>query len=155
MSQNINYFGTTRVIPETPETGWGQEETNFNLDTIRAVGGDNGISWLISNVPVLVEKSTNNLNLGASATITQATPVHILSGSGAVTLNGTTAITNGVTHGQRIKLMGADTITTNTVTVPDAANVRLNGNMILAAFSVLELWWNNTLGDWVESSRKD
>lgn len=155
MSQNIDYFGTTRTIPETGETGWGLEVTNFALDTIRAVGGTNGLSWLISNVPVLVFKSTNNLSLAAAATITQATPIHIVSGNGAVTLNSTTAVTNGVTDGQILVLMGDSAITTNTVSITHGANVQLNGNITLGAYTVLALRWNNTLADWVELWRSN
>jgi hypothetical protein len=160
MTVNIDYFGTTRSIPETDEENWGAEGTNLHVDTVRAVGSvvdstTSGLAWLISNIPVLVFSSTTNLALGAGATITQSRPIHIVSGSGAITLNGTTAITNGVRHGQVLGLMGDSGITTNTVSITDGSNVSLNGNITLGAGHFLLLWWDSVLADWRELFRNN
>lgn len=154
MAQNTPLYGTTRSVPETDEENWGQEVTNLHLDQAKGLGGDDGISWLISGKGVHRATVTNNLTLGAAGTITQASAIHIIAGSAPVTLSATTSISNGVVDGQILYLLGHSGITTNTVTILDASNVVLNGTIVFTAHQGLILRWDATLTDWVELFRK-
>lgn len=84
---------------------------------------------------------------GDGTTITVVAAAHVLNPAGAITLNGTTAITDGVA-GQIVTLIGNHD--TNTVTINDAANTNLGGNRVLGAGDTLMLIFNSVSGVWTE-----
>ncbi|MCG2712623.1 MAG: right-handed parallel beta-helix repeat-containing protein [Candidatus Omnitrophica bacterium] len=74
-----------------------------------------------------------------------------LSPASAVTLNAVTAIANGKAAGDILILEGTDN--TNTVTVPDGANVSLGASRCLGENDMLKLIWNGTR--WLEMKWTD
>ena len=146
MSVTLSLFGTTYIIPETNETGWGAEVTGW----IEAVtNGLTDLSVIVGTEHVPVQNSTATA-LAASSTLTQTHAVHKVAGNGgAVTLSATTAITSGTTSGQTLELEG--TSDTNTVTILHGANTQMNGDITLELYDCIRFRWNGT--DWVETWR--
>ena len=143
-------FGVNYTVPETPDRNWGAQVTAYNLAIMQAL--NTGYFSLNSN-GVLVLNSTV-LALAASATITPARQAHyVASTGGAVTLDATTAIADGSIDGQTLFLFGNSN--TNTVEVPNSANTRLNGSVILTLGDCLALQWNDTDSNWWEISRNN
>lgn len=143
ISQDL--FGTTRTVPETGDRNWGSQVTNILLDLMRAV--DTGFFLLNQNGVLRLNFQTETL--AASATITPARFAHLVTGSGGpITLDATTAIADGSADGQMLILLGNNA--TQTVTVPNSANTRINGSAILALGDALGLFWNATDSNWWE-----
>lgn len=148
MSIPTTLQGITYQIPETSERNWGATVTALlvalaaNLDAIIAGGG---------GTPILQLLSADN-TLSAGGTLTTTRNWHRIQGNGAaVTLSTGTAIANGAANGQLLLLTG--THATNTVTLNDAANTRLNGNITLGLYDALLLIWDSAIGDWIELAR--
>jgi hypothetical protein len=89
--------------------------------------------------------------LAASATLTAIRNWHRVSGNGGAVTLGNPAIADGQANGQILLLTG--THASNTVTLLDANNVRLNGNITLGLYDALFLIWDDTVGDWIEVAR--
>jgi hypothetical protein len=99
----------------------------------------------ITSEDLQVTSSTTTLTNGA--TLNPTTGYMRISGSGgAVTLNATTAIANGVGAGLILVLEG--TSTANTVTIPTSANTLLGANRTLGLNDTLTLIWNGA--NWVQ-----
>jgi hypothetical protein len=148
MATPVNLFGVVRKIPANKERRWGSEVRSVLIDLSTWA---NGLGKLSGSAPLIGFGSTDS-TLAAAATLTPASIVHRVQGSGgAVTLNGTTAIANGTLTGQLLVLIGLSD--TNTVTIQHGSNVRLNGNVVLALDDVLWLRWDGT--DWLELSRNN
>ena len=147
MAVSKTLYGSTRNVPETPEENWGAEVTTFLGDMI---DGLENVSEKIGAAFAFVNgTNVNDTSLAAGATITPAGGRHRVAGaSGAVTLDGTTAIADGTKDNQLLLLEGTDN--TNTVTVPDGANTSLPSNVTLADGDVLYLAWNSTRSAWVQ-----
>lgn len=90
-------------------------------------------------------------SLGAAFTITPTSGYHTLTASAARTSSTTQAIKDGAREGQVLILEG--TSDTNTITIKNSANTKLNADCTLGAQDVLLLIWNGS--DWVEVGRKD
>lgn len=149
MSITVSLGATNYIIPETDETDWGEQVTNFLVRTATML---DGVSALKSTIPVPLMKSTTSA-LAAGATLTPTHPTHRVSGSGsAVTLSASTSIANGTYNGELLRLEGDHA--TNTVTIQDASNVQLRGDITLGLNDTLDLVWDSTLGDWKETARK-
>lgn len=121
--------------------------TQFELDLITGV---DGTTWKKSSVAVVCLPPKTAATYSASGTITPTHPQHVISGNGsAVTLSATTAISDGSKTGEILVLKGNSD--TNTVTILDGANTKLNGSITLALNDKIELEWDGT--DWVERWR--
>lgn len=91
-------------------------------------------------------------SLPAAGTLNPTAAEHRVQGTpGAVTLSAVTAIGDGQEDGERLSLKG--TSNTNTVTILDGANTKLNGAMILGQYDYLELEWDGS--DWNEVARSN
>ena len=149
MSVTKELFETSRLVPETNETGWGAEVTGQLCDLL---DGADAVLCKDGSSNIYLRLQDASSTLAAAATLTPSRPVHKVGGDGgAVTLNATTAIADGTKDGQVLVLVG--TSNTNTVKIIHGANVQLNGNVTLAQHDVLRLVWSDTVGDWVELGR--
>lgn len=149
MATSKTLHSDTINIPETDEVDWGAEVSAYqatfaeDLDAICYQDADgnvfNRITWTTATI-------------AAGGTLTPASTGYRLSGSGgAVTLDGTTAITDGEKDGQLLTIKG--TSDTNTVTIDDAANTDMNGQIILGDGDVIRFVWDSTSSAWVEEYR--
>lgn len=149
MSIAKTLLGTSVVVPERKETGWGDNVTSILTKLIDATE-----ATAVSVGGVIIEKSTvTTTTLAAGATLTPAARVHRIqsNGGGDVALSATTPIAPGTVDGQELVLMGAHAA--NTVTILDGGTVDLNGNVTLAKGESIYLIWNSGLGMWEELSR--
>ena len=113
-----------------------------------------GISLLLDSGVVLLKLEPTDTTLADGATLTVTHPVHRVQGDGgAATLDGTTAIADGTTDGQKLILFGVSDV--NTVTIEDAANTKLNGQVILTDGDCIELYWDSTNSIWREKGRNN
>lgn len=151
MSVSQSLHGDTITIPETDETDWGAEVTAF-LDTFAE--DLHAIAWQDADGNVFMKHSVTTTTLADGATLTPATNIYRLEGtSGAITLDGTTAITDGEADGQILIIKGTDA--TNTVTINDGANTQMNGNVTLSDGDQIEFWWDDTESVWQERGRNN
>ena len=135
----------------------------LGFDNVTNAGGISQ-SWSGNDLPGTVNSAITSrlsynrtdLTLGVAFSITAAsmlTPYLQLTGAAARTSDGTTAIADGTNTGQVIILEGTDN--TNTITIQNAANVRLAGaaNITLGQYDTVTLVFNGT--DWVEVCRSN
>lgn len=142
-------YGATRTVPATGETGWGSDGSNFCDDLIDGVQGTTALKGSVV-VPYSLQKTPETL--AASATLTPTHPEQLVSGSGgAVTLSVTNAIADGSQVGEVFKIKG--TSASNTVTIPDGANTKLNGAAIIGLNTYLTVEWDGS--DWCEVARNN
>ena len=138
-------YGTPRTVPVDPETGWG-EMTQVEVDEIDTLEGN----FVKSGTEYIPKSKITSVTVNANDTLSPSVPKLRLNGASAgVSLSVTTAISNGATNGQQLRLEGG----ANSVIVPTGANTQLNGPCILAQFEHLDLEWNSTQADWLEVSR--
>ncbi|MHC4715240.1 MAG: hypothetical protein ACYTAN_18550 [Planctomycetota bacterium] len=150
MSLSQDLFGSTRTIPQTPETDWGAQVTQVLSDIMYAL--DTSMN-LTSNKGLWTPEGATSA-LAADATLTASRVVHLVSGSGgAVTLNATTAIADGGKDNQIAILIG--TSDSNTVTILDGANTKLNGRVTLGEGEVMIVLWRDAASYWVELFRNN
>ena len=150
MSLSQDLFGTTRTIPQSTEVSWGAQVTAQLSDLIYAA---DTLMMLVGTQGVLALKPAT-VTPAASGTLTPSSPWLRVSGSGgAVTLDATTAISDGSKDGQILLITGLSN--TNTVTIPDAANTELNGLAILALGESIRLVWDSARSLWVELTRSN
>jgi len=146
MSISKELWGQTRLVPETDETGWGNEVTEQLGDMLDVT---DAFSHLDSSDNIHMRLQATVSSLGAGATLTPTSPVHKVAGAAAaVTLAGITA---GAKDGQQLVLIGTDS--TNTVTVSNSATVLLNGHCVLEEGDVLRLQYSLSALAWVEVGR--
>ena len=150
MSTTVELWGVNHEVPATGETGWGSAVSTF---LINKLDGMDGLSFkLTGNAIVFALETVTDSTLAASATLTPTAPAHRVQGSGgAVTLDATTAIADGASPNQLLKLEGAHA--TNTVTILDGANTDLNGLVTLALGEAIEIMWDPTRSVWQEQGR--
>lgn len=135
MAVNKSYNGTTYSIPQNGDENWGTDVTAFLSD----------VATKENNVP-----STSVPTAGG--TLTPSQRHYKLAPASAVTLNTTTAITDGSYNGQELTLQG--TSDTNTVTIQHGANTNLNGDIILGNGHMISLVWDST-NKWSEIYRSN
>ena len=134
MSIPVTFQGTGYNVPTRGESGWASDMTNFILNTA-----------LLDDKPTLS-------SLGAAATLTAVTRLHrVASTGGAVTLHATTPVADGVYAGQRLVISG--TSDTDTVKILGSANIVINGDWTSGVGRALTLFWDSTLGRWIEEAR--
>ncbi len=138
MPQSFVFLQTTFSLPSIRERNWGNVQQDF-YDAIANVLSDH-----ISETVIV------NSTVAASATLTQTGKIHRMTGDGgAITLDATTAIADGVVDGQLLILEGVHA--TSTVSVPDAANTDIGGTIILGTSNIrfLTLRWHTSRSLWV------
>lgn len=151
MSANVIYNGTTYSIPDPGDEGWGASLTAFLTDVANSRPAATTMPSAIDvNKMSLVPTSST---VTADSTLTAVTSHHKLTAASALTLNATTSITDGTTDGQFLVLQG--TSDTNTVTIQDASNVELNGDIVLGSGDLIALLYNSTAGVWRELYRSN
>ena len=149
MSISKTLHTVVRVIPETDETAWGLETTNLLVEVTETLEETTCKTAAGDYYPKL---ETTSQTLAGSATLTPLSCRVKLTGSGgAVTLDSTTAIADGEFEGQILELQG--TSDSNTVTIWDASNVGINGDITLYQDTVISLIWDVTRDLWVERFR--
>ena len=150
MTIEKDLYGRTRRIPETRERPWGNDVTDMLEDMI---DGIDGLAFLSGTTLLWRLSAASASTLANSATLTPTASWHRISGSGgAVTLDSTTAIADiSATGGTLLMLTGQSD--SNTVTIPDAANTALNGDVTLADGESLFLIWDATSSLWREVGR--
>lgn len=150
MTINKTLYGRTRRIPETRERPWGNDVSDL-LEALTA--GMDGMAFLSGTTLLWRLSAASVATLAGSATLTPTASWHRISGSGgAVTLNATTAIADITATGGTVLLLTGQS-DTNTVTIPNAANTALNGNVTLANGESLLLIWDSTSSLWREIGR--
>lgn len=146
MSISKSLFDQVRLVPETDETGWGNEVTNQLVDLL---DGADAILHQDGSDNILVRFQAATSALANGATLTATKPVHKVSGSGgAVSI---TDIASGNKDGQVLILIGTDN--TNTVRIPYSATVLLNGDVVLGSGDSIQLKWSSTAAAWIEVNR--
>lgn len=100
-----------------------------------------------STIPAAVQTITND------SAISSGSGYVLVVGSGAVVLDTSPAIANGTTSGQHLILQG--TSNTNTVTIADNCNCRLNNNQsfTMGDGDIIGFVWDTTFADWLELFR--
>lgn len=151
MPKPVTYLGNSRIINEPGDRPWGVNEQTMHEDHIAGVGavaGRLGNSTIGSRVTI----SSTVASLSGGGTLTPtATVQRVVGNGGAVTLGTVTAIADGDYDGQVLVIEGTDD--TNHVTIPDAANTKLNGDIRLSDGETLTVYWNSARSAWVEQNR--
>lgn len=149
MSTSKTLHDDTIQIPITDETDWGAEVSAYQATYAEDL---DEICYQDSDGNVFTRRSPTTTTFAAAATLTPSSSYHRIQGtSAAVTLNGTTAITDGEKDGQLLTLKG--TSDANAVTINDGANTDMNGNVTLEEGDVIEFVWDSTSSEWTERSR--
>jgi len=152
MSIAKTLLGSVRQVPQTGETGWGSEGTQIFVDLIDS--NNISVQKLASGSLVFVNGVATAAALAAGATLTQtATVMRVLSTGGAVTLSAVTAIAAGEYDEQVLEVAGTDNV--NTVTIPDAGNMDINGLITLSLGTRISLAWDDGAALWREVSRNN
>ena len=149
MSTSKTLHDDTVLVPETDEVDWGAEVSAFLATLIEDA---TATTYQDSSGNVFNRIQWTTASIADSGTLTPATTGYRLAGDGgAATLDGTTAITDGEVDGQILIIKG--TSDTNTVTIDDAANTDLNGQVVLGDGDTIYLAWDDTSSAWVEINR--
>lgn len=144
-------FGTSRDVPLKGERKWGNSMTGVVEDLIDGV---DGTSLLLSSGVTLAKLESTDTTIADAATLTPTHPIHRIQGSGgAVTLDATAAIADGSIDGQLLILQGVSD--TNTVTIEDAANTKMNGQAFLNDGASITFIWDSTNSLWREQTRNN
>lgn len=149
----VSFDGQNYAIPSSGEVGWGDQVSSFLIAVAQ--------NTLVSGATVeelIIESLTTTTQTDEQFAVTVAEadtldPVGtniILTALDNITLNTTTAIDDGEENGQLLTLTG--TSDTNTITIQDGANTRLNGDVILGNGETITLKWDATR-KWVEVNR--
>lgn len=144
------FFGSDRLVPQTKDRNWGPAVTGILKDAMTYL---EDLGFLASSRAMVAFSGTDS-SLAADATLSPATPVHLVQGSGGpITLSVTTAISAGAKDGQILALIGAHA--SNFVTVPDGAGTDLQGSITLELGHAILLRWNATRSLWEEITRNN
>ncbi len=151
----VTFNGVNYNIPLAGEVGWG-DQVNAFLVAVAAnalVSGSSVTNLVINNLTTQVEtlEETSTV-VAAGATVTPNRTNIDLSSLSDVTLNTTTAISDGSAPGQLLILSNTDP--TWTIKIQDAANTKMNGDVILSGGENIEFKWDATL-KWVEQRRSN
>jgi hypothetical protein len=150
MSQNGTYSGTTYAVPETDEVDWGETVTALLIQHL--LGGNTTECVLTAANQGAHRASSTSTTLAAGATLTQTYALHKVAGSGAaVTLSATNSIADGTFDDQVLIVQGSSA--TNTVTILDGSNTRMNGNITLAQGDTIAFRWDLADSNWWEMYR--
>lgn len=151
MSTAKTLHADTINIPETDEVDWGAEVSAYQATFSEDL---DAICYQDADGNVFNRYKPTTTTLADAATLTPNSSLYRLAGTaGAITLNGTTAITDGEKDGQILVIKG--TSDTNTVTINNAANTDMNGNVTLGDGDVIRFFWDSTSSAWVEEYRNN
>jgi len=103
---------------------------------------------VITNAP----RSTGTVVAGTGITATMLSRFIYFNTAAAIDITADPQIANG-TSGQIITIIGSSD--TNTLTLDDAAGLRLTGQMVLGIGDNITLFYEGTIGDWIEISRSN
>ena len=152
MSISKTLLGAIRQVFTVGETGWGPETTQILLDLIDS--NNITVEKLASGAQVLVPNVVSHAALAGGATMTPAASVmKVISTGGAVTLSAVTAITAGEYDEQLLDVVGTDN--GDTVTIPDAGIMQINGLITLSTGTRISLAWDNGAMLWREIARNN
>lgn len=149
----VTFHGTNYAIPAPGEVGWGAQVSSFLIDVANnaVINGATIPSLTITTetvtTAILGESSTTVIN---GDTLSPAATNIVLTAAAPVSLNSTTAISNGTTDGQMLTLTG--TSDTNTVFIQHGANTTMNGDCELGNGEIITFKWDTAL-KWVETYR--
>ena len=152
MGTTHELFGTTRTVPATGDTDWGDNVSGILRDLIKAL---NRMAMLVGNVPYMIMNVDDQIvTEGGTVDVGEEGANRVdLSAETAVTLGaagGANVIDNGTVDGQTLLLVGMSD--TNTVRLDsDHPGVGLNGDITLGLNDAILLMWNGTV--WIEVSR--
>ena len=149
MSVSKTLFGATVQVPTRGEKGWGTEMTNI---TSQLVDFANGIGNLVGST-AFFNLSVASVTGTAGGTITPTCNLLILSAAGPVTLSNSLPLANRTTGMPNLVAI-VGTSDTNTITIEDGGNIKLNGDIVIGQGDTLLLVWDNT-SLWVELSRNN
>jgi len=124
----------------------------YNTTTGRHEAYD-GTVWQANDGSLVVFNTAQSLSAAGTITASQNKRQrrYVTGNGGAITVNTTTGITNGVYDGQEITIFGQSA--TNTVTITDAGNVSVRSSAVLGLNSAIVLAWDTTSTKWYEISR--
>jgi hypothetical protein len=152
MSIAKTLLGATRQVFTVGETGWGPETTQILLDLIDS--NNVTVQKLASGALVIVPNVALHAALAGGATMTPTAKVmRVVSTGGAETLSVVTAITAGEFDEQLLDVVGTDNA--DTVTIPDAGIMQINGLITLQTGTRICLAWDNGAMLWRERSRNN
>lgn len=103
---------------------------------------------VITNAP----RSTGTVVAGTGITATMLSRFMYFNTASAIDITADPQIANG-TSGQLITIVGSSD--TNTLTLDDSAGLRLTGQMVLGIGDNITLFYEGTIGDWIEISRSN
>lgn len=103
---------------------------------------------VISNAP----RSTGTVVAGTGITAAMLSRFMYFNTASAIDITADPQIANG-TSGQIITIIGSSD--TNTLTLDDATGLRLTGQMVLGIGDNITLFYEGTIGDWIEISRSN
>ena len=150
MAVSVPYRGVTYLVMETDEEDWGDQGTTMLVALLEA-GDDTEFTSVATNI-VAKRIVGADLSIAVAGTITWTHNHHLVTGDGAaVTVDATTGISAGEVDRQPLRLVGGSD--TNTVTIPFAGNVNVNGAAVLAAGHVIDFEWDTTNTEWLEVGR--
>tara|TARA_B100001245_G_scaffold230525_1_gene210261 strand:+ start:6439 stop:6948 length:510 start_codon:yes stop_codon:yes gene_type:complete len=164
----IPLFGTTRTVPESGDTNWGDNVTGILTDVIKAL---NKMATLVGDVPFLlmqgrgsIQYCTEDLELPVTGNRIDVKGNTVVDGSGddaAVTLGDDDPAVNSIADpddttvdGQTLLVVG----TSDSATVrldSDHPNIVINGDIVLSDNVAILLLWDSGTTNWVEVSRSN
>jgi hypothetical protein len=97
-------------------------------------------------------RATGTVVAGTGITATMLSRFMYFNTTSAIDITADPQISNG-TSGQIITIIGSSD--TNTLTLDDAAGLRLTGQMVLGIGDNITLLYESTIGDWIEISRSN
>lgn len=126
----------------------------FVIDVL-AIYVDNGTAWKLASGGQLTRLADQSV--AASGTITTGTDPRLLKGvqgsGGAQTADATTPIAAGTSDGQELRLIGLSDV--DTLTLLAGGNLKLNGDVTLAAGQTIDLTWDDPTSKWTETTRSN
>ena len=131
MSQTVNVNGVSINYPETGDTGWGDEATDFAVQTSSALSKLGLSTGIVVDIPGNLDVTgvttlDSNLSVGGNSTVTGNSSVTGNSTvTGNLTVNGNTTLGNATSD--TITITGAVAIDTN-VLIVDPTNNRIGIN---------------------------
>lgn len=112
-----------------------------------------GTVWQSQDGSIVVFNTAQSLSASGTITASQNKRQRrrVAGNAAAITVDTTTAITNGVYDGQELWIVGTDD--TNTVTITNTGNVKLNGSITLGLDDMIYLIWDGNDSKWAEVTR--
>lgn len=150
MSITKSLFGRNRTIPETGERPWGVDVTDLLQDLTLAA---DGVSFLMDSTTATWRLALNSETVSSGGAISTTRGMVKVSAGAAITLSATEAVsTADAVAGQLFVALG--TSDTNTITIPNGAKTKMNGDIVLGSGDAIGFIYDTTLF-WVELFRSN